>query len=156
MSARELEAPGGIQIRPLTPADLPRVIEIENASFSTPWGLSTFRGLLARRDADLLAAESERGLVGYTVCWTVGDQAELGNVAVADEERGRGIGRLLVLSALARVRERGARDCFLEVRESNEAAQALYAACGFEVISRRRRYYTRPAEDALVMRLRLH
>ncbi len=141
-------------LRPLQDADLDRVMEIERACFSTPWKDSTFRGLLRRADTDLVGAEDEaRRLVGYAVAWTVVDQSELGNVAVAEEARGAGIGRALVEAIVERVRARGSRECFLEVRESNAVAQALYDDMGFEVVGRRRAYYALPTEDALVMRL---
>lgn len=153
------EVPGAgvarLRVRPLVPADLGRVLEIEGASFSTPWSHGTFRGLLRRGDTDLVAAERERRLVGYAVAWTVVDQSELGNVAVAEEARGEGVGRALVEAILERIRARGARECFLEVRESNEVAQGLYRGMGFEVVGRRRAYYAHPVEDALVMRLKV-
>lgn len=143
------------QIRSLQAEDLPRVLRIEEASFSTPWRESTFRALLLRTDSDLFAAEEGETLLGYAACWTVADQAELGNVAVAPEARGRGIGGALVDRVLERVRERGARECFLEVRESNEGAQSLYRTRRFVVVGRRRAYYSKPREDALVMRVEL-
>lgn len=142
----------GFRIRPLLESDLARVMEIEKECFSTPWQENTFRGLLRRTDTDLLAAERDRRLVGYAVTWTVLDQAELGNVAVAPEAREAGIGRALVVAILDRIRARGARECFLEVRESNQVAQGLYRDMGFEVVGRRRSYYSVPVEDALVMR----
>ena len=142
------------RLRPLREADLDRVMEIETACFSTPWKESTFRGLLRRADTDLVAAEDEeRRLLGYAVCWTVVDQSELGNVAVAGEARGAGVGRALVEAIVERVRARGSRECFLEVRESNAVARALYDDMGFDVVGRRRAYYALPTEDALVMRL---
>ncbi len=150
-SPRDLQ----VRIRPLTEEDLERVLEIERASFSTPWYESTFRGLLRRSDTDMLAADKEERLIGYAICWTVTDQAELGNVAVAAEVRGEGVGKSLVHAVLERLQARRARECFLEVRESNLVAQALYRQCGFEVVGRRRRYYSNPAEDALVMRIEL-
>jgi ribosomal-protein-alanine N-acetyltransferase len=153
------EVPGALPesfgIRPLTADDLARVLEIENASFSTPWKESTFRGLLRRADTDLIAAVRGERMVGYAVAWTVLDQSELGNVAVAGEARGEGVGRALVEEIIARVRRRGARECFLEVRESNEVAQGLYRALGFGVVGRRRAYYAQPVEDALVMKKEL-
>ena len=106
-------------LRDLRPEDLPRMLEIEQSAFSTPWRRSTFDGLLRRPDADLIGATWEERLMGYAVTWTIMDQAELGNVAVAGEARQRGLGKVLVEAALARVRQRGARECFLEVRESN-------------------------------------
>lgn len=140
------------RIRPLCAADLPRVLEIEAEAYSVPWRRDTFGGLLRRTDTDLLAAERNGRVIGYAVCWTVLDQAELGNVAVAGEVRGRGVGRLLLGAVFRRLRERGARECFLEVRVSNAPAQALYRQQGFDVVGHRPRYYTDPPEDALVMR----
>ncbi len=139
-------------IRNLTFADLPAIMEIERMSFSTPWRESTFVGLLRRSDSDLIGATRVGRLVGYCVCWTVGDQAELGNVAVSPQERGRGTGTRLVQAGLERVKQRGARECYLEVRESNLTARSIYEKCGFEAIGRRRNYYSRPSEDAVVMR----
>ncbi|HEX6747013.1 MAG TPA: ribosomal protein S18-alanine N-acetyltransferase [Longimicrobium sp.] len=145
----------GFRIRPMVHADLPRVLEIENACFSTPWKDATFRGLMRRTDTDLYVAELEDRIVGYSACWTVIDQSELGNVAVAPASRGHGIGGALVDVVIERVKERGARELFLEVRESNLVAQSIYRERGFTVVGRRRSYYAQPTEDALVMRLRV-
>ena len=145
----------GFRIRAMTTADLPRVLEIENACFSTPWKDATFRGLMRRTDTDLYVAELEDRIVGYSACWTVIDQSELGNVAVAPEARGRGVGGTLVDVVVERVKERGAHELFLEVRESNLVAQSIYRDRGFSVVGRRRSYYAQPTEDALVMRLRV-
>jgi ribosomal-protein-alanine N-acetyltransferase len=141
------------RIRRLRPEDLPRVLEIESASFSTPWKDATFRSLLLRADCDVFAAERDGALLGYAACWTVLDQAELGNVAVAAEARGQGIGTALVEQVLRTVRARGATECFLEVRVSNQGAQGVYRRLGFAAVGRRRDYYAAPKEDALVMRL---
>jgi [ribosomal protein S18]-alanine N-acetyltransferase len=153
VSATTPPAGTGIRVRAIRGADLDRVLEIETASFTTPWKDSTFRGLLSRTDTDLIAAVRGEALVGYAVTWTVLDQAELGNVAVAPEARGEGVGRLLVRAVLQRLRHRRVRECFLEVRESNERARTLYESLGFEVVGRRRAYYSQPTEDAFVMRM---
>jgi [ribosomal protein S18]-alanine N-acetyltransferase len=147
--------PQAVHVRDMTRADLPAVMAIEREAFSMPWRESTFDGLLQRSDADLIAAVAGDRLVGYAVCWTVVDQAELGNVAVDAAWRKRGVGRTLVEAALQRARARSAEECFLEVRESNRSAQSLYEKCGFRAIGRRRRYYSSPTEDALVMRVAL-
>ncbi|HSU13024.1 ribosomal protein S18-alanine N-acetyltransferase [Longimicrobium sp.] len=161
MARVDVDAPFGLmtepsfRIRPMHSADLPRVLEIEIACFSTPWKDATFRGLMRRTDTDLYVAELEDRIVGYAACWTVIDQSELGNVAVAPEARGQGIGGALVEMVIERVKERGARELFLEVRESNLGAQSIYRVRGFTVVGRRRSYYAQPTEDALVMRLRV-
>lgn len=149
-------APSEILIRPLTHADLPAIMAIEREAFSTPWRKSTFSGLLLRSDSDLIGATRLGRLVGYAICWTVGDQAELGNIAVVATERGRGIGARLMKAALEKARDRGACEVFLEVRVSNSSARALYERFGFQNVGRRRHYYTKPREDALVMRLDLY
>jgi [ribosomal protein S18]-alanine N-acetyltransferase len=147
--------PARFEIRDGREDDLPAILGIEVASFSTPWREETFRALLLRTDSDLLVADAGGEVAGYAVSWTVIDQAELGNVAVAAARRGAGIGGALVDAVVERVRARGAEECFLEVRESNRAAQHLYRHRGFVVVGRRPRYYAQPVEDALVMRLRI-
>ena len=161
MARGDVDAPFGVlaepsfRIRAMVAADLPRVLEIEVASFSTPWKDATFRGLMRRTDTDLYVAELDDRIVGYSACWTVIDQSELGNVAVAHDARGQGIGGALVDVVVERVKERGAHELFLEVRESNHVAQSIYRDRGFTVVGRRRSYYAQPTEDALVMRLRV-
>jgi len=152
MSHSASETLPALVFRPLSLADLPAIMSIERESFSTPWRDTTFGGLILRDDTDVIGATRLGHLVAYAVAWTVGAQAELGNVAVASAERGRGTGRQMVERILDRLVGRGAEECFLEVRESNEVARALYEGMGFLLVGRRRRYYTRPVEDALVMR----
>ncbi len=156
MTSTERATPGSLQpdvvIRTMTSADLAAVFDIEIDSYSMPWGDDTFRGLLRRRDAEALVAVRQDGVVGYAIYWWVADQAELGNVAVSASARGQGTGGALVQAVLARAGRRGIREVFLEVRPSNHVAQRLYERLGFAVVGRRRNYYVRPTEDALVMR----
>ncbi|HEY0026028.1 MAG TPA: ribosomal protein S18-alanine N-acetyltransferase [Longimicrobium sp.] len=142
-------------VRHCREGDIARVVEIEIASFTMPWKEDTFRGLLKRTDSDFLVAEMDGDVVGYATAWTVLDQAELGNVAVAPEARGAGVGGALVDAVVDHVRDRGAAELFLEVRVSNEAAKSVYRQRGFTGVGRRRSYYSHPTEDALVMRLRI-
>lgn len=142
-----------LRIRPLLESDLGQVTEIEKACFATPWSERTFRNLLRRPDAVLLSAVyEERRVAGYAAMWVVGREAELGDLAVAPNDRRRGIGGELVEAVLAEARTRGVVRIFLEVREGNRSAQGLYLSRGFEIVGRRRGYYAGPKEDALVMR----
>jgi len=150
-----LHANPDFHIRRMRDADLPRVLVIENACFSTPWKEATFHGLMKRTDTDLFVAELDDEVMAYAACWTVIDQSELGNVAVSPQARGLGMGGALVDTVVERVKERGAHELFLEVRESNGVAQGIYRDRGFVVVGRRRSYYSQPTEDALVMRLRV-
>jgi [ribosomal protein S18]-alanine N-acetyltransferase len=141
-----------VALRPMTPADIPAVLAIEYDSYSVPWSESTFRGLLRRRDAEMIVAEGGGRVIGYAIFWTVLDQSELGNVAVTPQWRGQGIGQQLVAEVLRRAESRGVREVFLEVRPSNASARRLYEAFGFSQVGRRRNYYQEPVEDALVLR----
>jgi ribosomal-protein-alanine N-acetyltransferase len=136
--------------------DIARVVEIERDSFSDPWSAAAFRAALAEDRMLFLVAEGSSGeLVGYVVAWATVDEAELANLAVTRAARGEGIGKALVNAALRFGEERGCVCMYLEVRESNASARAVYAARGFEEVGRRRRYYREPVEDALVLRATL-
>jgi [ribosomal protein S18]-alanine N-acetyltransferase len=144
---------GDVRVRPMTGRDLAAVMEIERSSFTMPWTEETFRGLLRRADSLLWVAESEAGVVvGYAAVWMVLDQAELGDIAVAEGWRRRGIGRRLLETTLAAMAERSVRELYLEVRPSKREARRLYEQYGFEEVGRRKDYYGRPREDALVLR----
>ncbi|HSG81433.1 MAG TPA: ribosomal protein S18-alanine N-acetyltransferase [Gemmatimonadota bacterium] len=136
-------------------ADLDRVMEIEHASFTTPWSRGAFRSLMGRRDADLWVAEFGGSLAGYAVIWYIGYEGELGNLAVAPEWRRRGIGHFLLDWTLDCARKNGVEKVFLEVRVSNREAQQLYERRGFVMAGVRRRYYREPVEDALVLSINL-
>jgi ribosomal-protein-alanine N-acetyltransferase len=133
-------------------ADLPQVMLIELSTFTMPWSEATFRGLLRRRDSDLIVADLKGEIAGYAVFWAVMDQGELGNVAVDESHRGKGIGTRLIEAVLERATERGVHEIFLEVRKSNTGAQELYKTFGFFEVGRRKNYYLEPLEDALVMK----
>jgi len=110
-------------------------------------------------DAHVLVAESGGSgggggaIVGYVVALEAADEGEILNLAVAPAGRRNGLGRALVQQILEVLTARGVRQVYLEVRESNEPARALYAAHGFKEVGRRKQYYRRPVEDAIVLRL---
>ena len=104
--------------------------------------------------ASFLVAEAAEGrIVGYVVALDAADEGEILNLAVAPVMRRTGLGRALVHQILEALSDRGVRQVFLEVRESNAPARALYAALGFKEVGRRKQYYRRPVEDAIVLRL---
>lgn len=102
--------------------------------------------------AVFLVAEADGGVAGYVVARAAAAEGEILNLAVAPAGRRRGIGHALVGQVAAELATRGVRDVFLEVRESNAGARALYAAHGFREVGRRTRYYRTPIEDAIILR----
>jgi ribosomal-protein-alanine N-acetyltransferase len=143
-------------VRLVTAADIEQVLQIERASFSDPWRERSFASLIDDPRVYFAAATAEgTEVLGYVVAWFVLDEGEIANLAVAPAARRHGVGAMLLDAAIAAARDRRIASVFLEVRESNSAARELYASRGFAEIGRRRHYYRRPTEDALVLRLTL-
>jgi [ribosomal protein S18]-alanine N-acetyltransferase len=90
-------------------------------------------------------------IVGYAGIWVMTDEAHVTTIASHPEMRGRGVGELLLVALIHRAIEIGARWMTLEVRASNNVAQALYRKYTFKEMGVRRRYYSDNGEDALVM-----
>jgi ribosomal-protein-alanine N-acetyltransferase len=142
-----------IAVGPVQPGDLAAISAIEREAFSDPWSEASLREATehpavyfacARRDDERVA--------GYVVAWFVADEGEIANLAVAPSAWGQGIGRALLDAALQEAEQRDIAAVYLEVRDSNERARRLYRSRGFEEVGRRRGYYRKPAEDAIVLR----
>ena len=141
-------------LRPATEADLNEVVQIERSCFADPWSEEAFRRLLAGHSAifQVVGYPPSFDVVGYVIAFAVGEDAALLNIAVHPTHRGKGLAGQMLDAMLIELSGRGVKNAFLEVRESNAAARALYRSRGFAEIGRRRNYYRRPVEDALVMR----
>src|SRR5215207_2931875 len=140
---RGAEAPPeatALVVRPATAADLDAVMAIERASFGDPWPDRAFADSLRDAGLSFLVASVGGEVAGYVIAWFVVDEGEIANLAVRPASRGRGIGKALLDAALGLGRARGTLATFLEVRESNVVARALYASRRFEEIGRRRVY----------------
>ena len=96
-------------------------------------------------------ARAGDAVVAFAGIWLMVDEAHITTFGVHPDWRRQGIGRQLLLNLVELSRAIGARRMTLEVRVSNEAAQALYRSFGFEAAGRRPRYYSDDGEDALVM-----
>ncbi|HEY8170521.1 MAG TPA: ribosomal protein S18-alanine N-acetyltransferase [Candidatus Limnocylindria bacterium] len=141
-----------VAIGPMSLDDVAAVHEIERLSFSVPWPAHAFeQELRGNRLAHYLVARAGDRLVGFAGTWLMVDDSHITTFGIHPDWRRQGIGRQLLLSLADLSMAIGARRMTLEVRVSNEAAQALYRSFGFEVVGRRPRYYTDDGEDALVM-----
>lgn len=145
-------------LRPMTHADLPAVVTLEQDLFGEEaWS----RQMLTSELADLpgrhyLVAEEGGEVTGYAGLFAPGGgQADVLTLAVARQHWGQGIGSLLLGALLAEAARRGCTEVFLEVRVDNDRAQQLYLRRGFTRIGVRRGYYQPSGTDAVVMRLEL-
>lgn len=147
-------------LRPLVPGDLDRVMEIERAAYPFPWTRGIFSDCL-RVGYDCWALQIGSQLIGYSIQSDAAGESHLLNLCVDPHWQRRGYGRILLENAVRIAHSHHCKSMYLEVRPSNPAGIALYAAQGFEVIGRRPAYYSARApdgqgrEDALVMRLLL-
>lgn len=149
--------PGGLWRRAMTVHDLDRVLTIEVSAYSHPWSRGNFiDSLAAGYLAEVLQAD-EGAVVGYFVAMSGVDELHLLNITVAPACQGQGHGSALLRAVQGHARALGLSSLWLEVRKSNQRAQALYHRRGFLAVGVRKHYY--PAvggrEDAVVMSLRL-
>lgn len=138
-------------LRPVTPQDLPGILEIEHEAFpEAPWPAGDFAV------DDCTVAEIHGCIAGFLVSrqtFPAADGAraerEILNLAVRHAYRRMGIARALLRHEFKRRAV-----YFLEVRESNVVAQELYRRMGFVEVGRRPGYYDSPVETAIVMRMK--
>lgn len=140
-----------IQITDAREELLPQIQKIEQQSFSVPWTEQMLRLQLEPDSHIFLTAEAAGEIVGYVGAMFVLDEGYISNVAVAPQYRKQGVGDALISAMVSRGRELLLSFLTLEVRESNAPAVALYEKHGFKAVGRRKNYYEKPTEDAILM-----
>jgi ribosomal-protein-alanine N-acetyltransferase len=142
-------------IRPIGVLDLEQILEIEQASYRTPWTASDFfREITYNQLAYYYLMEAGDRVAGFIGMWLVVDEAHITNVAVSPEFRRQGVAEKLLLFVMELAVQHGARCCILEVRVSNVRALNLYLKHGFRYIGLRKAYYRDNNEDAFLMEAR--
>lgn len=150
--------PANLTLRPATAADIPQLIALAgSADTAAHWTEAQYRQMIQSGSADsrlALVAESEhKDILAFLIARHIAPEWELENIVVATDARGKGIATRLMNELIAHARHSHSSSIFLEVRESNMAARALYAKLGFCQTGRRKSYYSQPAEDAILYRL---
>nr|WP_289039525.1 ribosomal protein S18-alanine N-acetyltransferase [uncultured Allobacillus sp.] len=139
-------------VRRMTYADLDQVMEVENASFRSPWKEEDItHDLINNPFSDYLVMEKGDQIIGYVGTWTVVEAAQITNIAIHPDERGQGYSVRLFQRMLKYLRLKGATELTLEVRKSNHVAQRLYERFGMKPVGVRKNYYQDDGEDAIVM-----
>jgi ribosomal-protein-alanine N-acetyltransferase len=145
-----MQPPTEADIRPMTAKDLDEVLAIEQASFRRPWKREHFESELSGIHSFPFVAVCVGKVVGYVCLMSLFEEAQILDIAVSPEQRGRGIARVLLEHACAVAREKHAERMALEVRASSHAAITLYQHSGFRRTGIRAAYYE-ASEDAIVM-----
>ena len=134
--------------RQYLPKDLPEIVSIEQRAFADPWCEEAFTGLM--QDCNWVL-ELDKKVIGYILYHTVLDEAIIINFAIDPTQRGNHYGDLLLKNSLQCFLDRGVTKFYLDVRQSNEIAIALYRKHGFVEMGIRPGYYHKPPENAIVM-----
>ena len=141
-------------IRKMVEADIPAAVALDQMSFSLPWPERSFRFEVTDNPASRCwVAEIDGQIVGMIVAWLFVDEAHIATIATHPDFRRQGIAQKLLTHTLRYTYDEGAVTSFLEVRESNLAAQEMYRKFGYEKTGRRKRYYKDNDEDAILMTL---
>lgn len=127
------------------------VLRIEERTSSTPWSLGLFLAEARRAERIYLVAREGSSVVGFAGLLFALTEGHITTIAVDPDRQGVRIGTRLLLVLVREAISRGATAITLEVRASNDAAQALYRRFGFAPAGSRKGYYRDPVEDALVL-----
>lgn len=139
-------------VRGMIIEDIPSIIAIEEASFTTPWTITSFTSELQNNSlAHYFCLELDGKTIGYMGLWVVMGEAHITNIAIWPGCRGKGWGEYLMRSVIRYMLDRGVVRFTLEVRVSNQTARNLYEKLGFKAAGIRKKYYSDNQEDAVIM-----
>ena len=138
------------RILPLEEEHLRAVADIEQRCFSAPWSEASLTLLTTGENGGFVAFDGDQ-VVGYIGYLGVIDEYEITNVATHPDHRRQGIGAALIGALMEKAVANGILRLTLDVRESNTPAISLYEKFGFIPCGKRKNFYTKPREDAIVM-----
>lgn len=141
-----------MEIRKMTANHVEQVAQLEQLCFSTPWSENAIAKELSNPLSCWLVAVENNRVCGYVGSQAVLREADMMNIAVNPDFRRQGIAKKLVEQMILELKKAGNYQLTLEVRVSNIPAISLYESLGFAQVGRRPRYYTKPTEDALILR----
>lgn len=156
---------GTYKLRKFTMNDLAKVTKINETCLPENYTDIFFADLHRRHPETFIVAEENDQVVGYIMCRIEVGLSNLGfsgivkkghvvSVAVLPEHRRKGLGIALVIQAMEGMKQYGGKQCYLEVRVTNQEAISLYKQLGFEVSRTIHGYYA-DGEDAFVMTIDL-
>ena len=130
------------------PEHVSAIAALEKQCFpADPWP----EEIIARWYERFIVALEADDVVGYAALSSILDEGSLDNIATDPEYRRQGVGEALLKEVIRRGREQELSVLYLEVRASNDPAIALYEKHGFVEVGRRKNYYEKPREDAILM-----
>ena len=138
-------------IRPYIESDLEQIAVIEKECFSQPWSFKALKEFTESAFSGILILEYEDEVAGYITYTHIFEEIQIANVAVSNLFRRKGIATSLIRKLIEYGAENNLDYITLEVRQSNIPAINLYSNNGFEKVGVRKKYYSTPTEDAILM-----
>ncbi len=135
----------------LGPEHAEELAGLEATSFSTPWSAEQFRSAFSGKSFFVYGLREKGVLRAYLAFHAVADELEIVNLATHPASRRKGLARRLLGAVLQLAKNMGIQREYLEVRETNLPALALYEQFGFVKAGLRKAYYPDTGEDAVVM-----
>ncbi len=140
-----------MEIRRSLPKDALEIARAEALIFSDPWSEEDITSTISTEGSMCYTALSDGNIVAYLIGRQIAPEGEIYRIATLQSHRRRGIAYRLLDFAVRCERELGLESLFLEVREQNTAARALYSSYGFKEIGVRKSYYKNPTDNAIIM-----
>lgn len=141
----------GLIIRHMEERDVKEIAKLASLSFSEPWSEKAYIQTLYNPLYLSLVTYKDDEFLGFADVTSVCGEASLNNIAVKEEYRQKGVATSLINTLIDKLKENGIVSLTLEVRPSNTPAISLYKKIGFKVCGRRRDFYKKPTEDALIL-----
>lgn len=144
-----------IKIKPLTEEELTQVLELDDLCFGGLWSLDGYKREIESPNSCLLIIIINIGktekVIGLGCFWAILDEAHLTILGIHPDFQGQGLGKLLLSKLLEEAENRSLERATLEVGENNNKALNLYEQFGFKEAGRRKKYYKKTGEDALIL-----
>ena len=136
----------------IIPSDFKAIYSIEKKAYPIPWSEKIMTSMVEGNEYKIKITYYDK-IVAYVFMMVVLDEATVLNITVDPEHQGKGLGRKLLQYVKTELSKKGIVSIFLEVRESNRNALALYESEGFHEIDLRKNYYPTKngREDAIIM-----
>ncbi len=144
-----------MKIVPMSKAHIKDIALIEKECFSAPWSEESLLTELDNENAHFLVAQADENIMGYIGVHEIVGEGYIANVAVSKKYRRSGVATALLSQAEKGAKERGCEFISLEVRKSNIPAISLYEKRGYTVRGERKKFYSDPVEDGIIMTLDL-
>lgn len=140
-----------IYVRRMEQEDILTVAHLEQECFCVPWSKAALTESYKQDIYSFFVAVIEEKVIGYGGIYYTCDEGNITNVAVREQWRTRGVATMLLENIFENAAKRKCKEIYLEVRASNKKAISLYEKMDFVVLGRRKNFYDKPTEDALVL-----